>query len=829
MADPVDNGSFFNLAGLGNLITGVTDAYKTQTLAEDQVRATEEQESAFLLQSAQAVNQVVKQEAVTQLQLQQRQREIQEMSVGKPIDILGLAAMQMLDPLNTTQEGIQQQAAQSQQRTQLAAQMHDANANVSAYRVAHTKAKLASDLGATARALGGLKVQVDAMGTMLQGFAASEQLRLASLEQLPPSKLDALLNSPELARGDEYVMADGFRYSAVELRTKKNNDSIAAAVLALPLDQQNPLLAKAKADQQQLYLSHLSLPALQEIQKNGGQLPNGDIVDGVTLDGHINQAMVRAQTAVDLALKGEQAKLVLPNQFKAGLELVERERSRNHQPGTPLYNAMQQYEMALGATSLVAGNLKPEDEIGKIGVSAQLAAARSAWDEAVMAEANRQASGDKNLAPILYAQLSGQQVDPKMVTDYVTQQFREGKPFSRVFQDSGMSAQLNKEISEHYTRLQTEARQGSFGMTLTSAEQKDMREEAARLGIEKFQVDRATAALNMVETYGFDPKNATSNPLVVKGKMSAADYQQLQAQATQLSAQDATSQFDLPPEAIKWIKDGQAAANGIDPQTAAQVVEIYNSQQLGYMYDLIDQYSPGLAGEYVTWLNTNLVPMAHEVNSMVTPDAADIVTSELHDAANSVRAQWIHADQTRTNRGKQVIENFYSGASNPELMLKAAVLSIRDLADYQKQELLQKVIMPVAKQARENKLTPEQAAQQLMVVLDQGIEGDPLVNQAAKRALRSLPAAISQTNALLNELKNGAMESVEDRERLASRLSGLTTGATPTTQQRAMAEAIVNQPKHWALPHSTAAGAVVPFIQQPGGAEAMVESLRGLK
>lgn len=88
MADPVDNGSFFNLAGLGNLITGVTDAYKTQTLAEDQVRAAEEQESAFLLQSAQAVNQVVKQEAVTQLQLQQRQKQINDMSMGKPLSLI---------------------------------------------------------------------------------------------------------------------------------------------------------------------------------------------------------------------------------------------------------------------------------------------------------------------------------------------------------------------------------------------------------------------------------------------------------------------------------------------------------------------------------------------------------------------------------------------------------------------------------------------------------------------------------------------------------------------------------------------------------------------
>lgn len=823
--DQQGGGLGITFSDAGQLLGGIMSAFEEQAAGNRSILEQTAIETARVRDSAAALQQVTESGLQRAIEVQRRGQEAQRLASGGILEGIELIGAQLLDPANYTRAGRENQLRDIQARSDMAATMHNANVTASSARVAAHEARTKLNMFGAETKMQALATRVSTLGTLVQGVAASEQLRLSGLSQFSQNDVIGMLNDPQL-KVDGTVTRNGFKYGRDELLERKKDLDVRQHLAMLSPNVTDPAYANMIRSYHTLLLGTMSYDEMIKIRDSDMRMDDGMQVDADILDAAIARRAGIDQSRVESTINSQMLSQQLP------LMLSETKKRMDYYassigPDSPLFGAFNQYRIGV-ATATASLSANGQSPIAMGAALEALQKQEQAWAATVESEAVRQSSGDADLAVILRDQMFGRPVEPRTVTDYITTRYRDSKPFSRVF---GADSRINPMEVSKAIDLKLQAKVDAFttqnlGEKPSSAEMKELRSQAAQEGLAEFWQIKAGEAVNQLPQLGMQRKD---NPIVATG-LTEAEYYSLGGQAENMAIESLTSRFQLKDNAMAEVLRGNHLTVGISDTQADELKAAYNQEAVMFEYDLLESKKPGLGADYAAWFMAN----ADQLTDMSTSrygTAENMVLVDAAQATSMAKALWQSADETAKPRGQQIIAENLMGWKQPTVKMRAVLSGIRELTPQQSERLMTKIFDPILKKAEAEGLDAEATTQLLTTALEAGIEGDVETSRAAQRALRSLPASIAMYESMIETLNSEALMRNEARRGTAiNMLESMQTGTQPSEQQRIRAGELVTGMAQPGGYYDAMSGYIKPtpgyFLDNPGGPEALLEQLR---
>lgn len=707
-------------------------------------------------------------------------QEARQLADGGLGGVMELMFKQVFDA-DYTQDGRTQTLGAINTSLGMAGQVHNANVLNAQSQLAAKQAGRAQDVLNADATLLSLQTRVNTIGTIQQGVAASENLRLQSLGQMDKGAVDAALGNPLLAKTGS-IEIGGFKFSQTELVERQRGIVIRDALSKLTPQQADPNYAAALRSIHEVTMMHMSYNELLEIQKNGGTMPDGTQADNQQLNQFVaekgQQATQRLVLSMDETLGRAQFPLALTDLNKTLTHF-----SSTLKPGDPLYSEAQRMR---AATALVLQN---EDKANATpgGISmlmGQINAITDEFGKKVTTEAKRQANGDEQLTEIIRNRMYGLPPDPVQMTDYVVNAYTNQKPFGAALPQSEAAA-IQLSIDAEMALTNEALRSDTMGdMPRTASDMKTYRAEAARRGIEAYTSQKALQGVNLIPRIGMETRK--DNPITVAG-ISPSQYSQIESQAEQEARNAVLGGTELPPNALALIQEGKGSTIGLTPAQAQALIEEYNVQQIMFEYDLLESVAPGTAQAYSTWLATNQSQLLDAATAHPSISGTASLTREKIQANSQIVSNlWGMARENATGRGLQVMKEAALKARNPVKMYTTAFGMIDSVTEEQKSMVLGKIVMPILNSAEQQGLSRERIAEMIQNGLLTGVEGEPALNRAAKQIIQALPGTLGQYETviqMLTDSRNNGGVGPDDASQIRGLLGNQTSGRSQIERQ----------------------------------------------
>jgi len=735
-------GMGFDLSMIGDMMATMGQHQAKAAASAKAVAEAAERERNAIAQSATLYQQQAQQVQAQLGNIEKARIESEQLANGGLLDRIELIGAQMLNPRDYTREGRQNRVAEASQTLSVLGQTHNANLAASEARIAQVQAQQSVDLLGSETALNALKVKVDTMSLMRQGAQESETLRLMQLDKLDLTTLHSSMALPPATPNGE-IEIGGFKYNNLELQERAKSLKTRQDLAMWSPQVTDPAYAASVQAKHNLMFNTMSSAELQAVKANGGIMPDGLPVDPAQLEAASQLKMKQEQDTMQLTLSQAMAPLQAPQMLADAQNQIE-VLTMTAAPNTVLGRALADYRIQVGLASKMIGNAGTVG--GELVLMDSLTKANERLDAAVSQEAKARASGDADLEPILRNQMLGIPVDAGAVQDYVAKRFVKKQGFARAL-PNGQAVELQGIIDGHYSKLRMASIGDIMGDSIPDSE---LREQAARIGLEEYSVQMANRNANDATRIMMEAPQFQANPIKAAG-ITAAGLSDIGQRATTIARNNIAQQQGVDPNVWEAIRLQKPESVGLSPARADELAQMVNMEAIMVEYDLLDATRPGLGSAYATWIAENAQALGTVANSR-HGTTSNLFAAATQEQLGALAGYWSIADESSTRRGQAVIQESLTRAKDPSRMFRSVLETVTELTPEQKEAVYSQIMLPVINNAKQAKLSPEDTFANLNAALDAGSPTDPALTIAAQRTLRALPSAIASYESILRAM-----------------------------------------------------------------------------
>jgi hypothetical protein len=649
------------------------------------------------------------------------------------IDRITLIGEQVINPRAYTNQGRTQQMSEASQQLALRGQIHNVQIAESEARIQQARAQEELATAGTDAAMAALRIQVDGMALRNEAWRQTETLRLTNLSQLDTDTLQQALIGPPDESGRKVI--GGMPYTDTELQERLNALKTREQLAILSPQATNPEFASALRNYHDLQLGTFTIPELEQLRQNDYIMQDGTQVEPAVWDQHWQRANILQQQQLEKAINEDTLQNQVPVLLQDSMKTINTLQSQVV-PGTPLGGAFAEYQVAVGSVAQLAGaDTTPQ---GRIIQLQRLQQARDKLYKAVDEEAKRRAAGDSDLASIYKDQMLGVPLSPVKVQDMLVSRYVGRKGFGEILPNQ-VSARIQRTADQTLTRLMQENAYADISGAGFKRSEKDLREEAIRLALEREAAEVGVNGMNRIQLIATQRQDHPA----VKAGMVPGQLTQLQARATELAKNTVMQEEKLEPAQMQAIMQGNWQDAGIDQQRAMSIASRINFESTFQEYALLEQQKEGLGYEVVQWYGQNLPEFAKNYTAtQLTPTEQALASDSILNAALQFNSTWVAVDEAWSSRGDQIAIEMATGVRKPENMWPLLVQTSERLADSQKEMVYYNVIDPLIQSARAMGFSDEKTMEHVLNGIRTFASEDKILTQAVNGFSRALPKQI---------------------------------------------------------------------------------------
>lgn len=649
-------------------------------------------------------------------------------------DRISLIGEQMINPRDYTLEGRQNQVSEMSTTLAVRGQIHNVEVNASAAKIDQAIAQEAAATAGVDARMNMLRTQVDGLQLANAAIAQTETLRQQNLMQVDLPSIQKTLMGPQQ---NNKIAINGMEYTPAEVREREKALTTRNQLSMLAPQATDPEFAQKLRVHHDLQLSNFALPELELLKSNHYIMPDGTQVEPGLWDAHYTRQNQMQQDTLNRQLNEQQLTVQVPAMLDQSMKLS-KSVGAYATPGTPLAIANANFLAAANTVATVAA--KDQTPVGKIAQVTALGRAQEQLVKTVESEALRKAAGDKELSVIYRSQMLGEEISPAQIEDVVRARYVKGKGFGDIFADSDVSLRIRKNADENFAKRKQMAAQGALDPMSPTKSEKELKEEAVVEALEQERNTAGVKGINMIQNAVSQRKD---NP-AIKAGMVPLQLNETQMRAHQMAIDNVKHREGLTDEQVLQLKNGNPAAAGISPERAAMLAQQINIESVMTEYDLFEQTKPGLGYEMQQWYAATLPELARNYTMNLDPIQQVLTGDSVLGEAQKLGAMYTMADESASQRGRQLATELATGAKKPENMWPVLLQMNSRLADSQKQTIFYDVIMPAVNAARAQGANDEVTTNAVFTALTTYKSDDPTLMSAIKITQRELPQELDR-------------------------------------------------------------------------------------
>lgn len=697
--------SSINLLDLSTLLQGVEAAAEDKKQSAANLSAVSIDASKTALQSAQQLNQAAL-SRVTELDQMEaaRERGIKLAESDNIFDVIQLAIDQSAQPSLYTREGRQNRRAELAQDLAFRGTIHDTTVNAQNSRIAVAKAEMDAATSKQTLLLEGLRTQTEAMQLASSNIAESEKLRSLSLLQFDQRQLETALG--QASDPAQKIDLGGFQYSQTELKERRDNLLTREFLTSLPLDVTDPKVASARREIQSRTLATMNPEELLSVRNNRYQLPDGTQADPAMVDEMYTRASSAKIDQINATQRSSIAQqyqeYYLPQEAQK-LDRIEKQTL----PTSPLRQTIDKYRLQLATANQLLQ--QTNDPTQRHVILSEMIKQREQVDSAVRSEATRLAKGNKELAELHLARLSGAPIDPGLVMDTLSARLMKEQGTADIL-PTDQSVELQRLFKQRYdSKLQATISQGGL------VDRDQLKKEATQEAIVALSnnVAKQTGASAIL-----GQNRIAGNPL---GSFNASDIQVMLDTADRVATQTVKEANGMSDDDWTAYMAGQLPA-GFD---AAKIDREYEKQQAKGIYLYLEGEQAGLGRAFVSWWANNGLEYMGRAAEAAQADSADprdsfsgsLQESALHDMAQQLINNLVTGREEMTQEGGKRVADFVTFKGDPSIASAILLQQDSELSDADKSLVFKTLLEPAIKEAERRQLPFRETMGQLESVI----------------------------------------------------------------------------------------------------------------